>query len=75
MPGVEPVYPTKAAVLVAVGNGARSLTEVALAVNIGRSSAYHWLKMLRDEGWIIWPPGTEGTLRPNFGIVADWRNR
>ena len=73
MPEAEPIHPTAAAVLMAVGNGARTLGEVSRATNLSRSGAWHWLKILQDEGWVIWPSGTEGALRPNFGIVADWR--
>lgn len=75
MPEVEAVYPSKAAVLMAVGNGATTLTEVTTAVNLSRTQAWHWLNMLRDEGWITWPSDKGGALRPNFGIVAGWRNR
>ena len=69
------VHPSKAAVLMAVAHGAGSVTEVAEAVGLSRNAVWQWLNVLRDERWIIMPPGTEGTLRPRFGVAVDWRNR
>lgn len=69
MPETAAVHPSAAAVLIAVANGAQTLYEVARAVNLSRSGAYYWLKILQDEGWLSWPPDTGGALHPNFGIV------
>lgn len=70
MPLDGQVHPSKAAVLMAVANGATTVTEVQAQVGLSRSVTWHWLDVLRNERWIAWPPNTEGTLRPRFGIVV-----
>lgn len=70
MPLDGQMHPNKTAVLMAVGHGARSVSEVQAAVGLSRGVTWRWLDMLRDERWIVWPPNTDGSLRPRFGIVV-----
>jgi len=70
MPLDGQIHPSKAAVLMAVANGATTITEVQAQVGLSRSVVWRWLNTLRDERWVIWPANTEGSLRPRFGIVV-----
>lgn len=68
-PGAIALPPNTLAVLSAVLAGATTVTEVATAAALSRSSAYDAINRLADEGLVTFTPRAQGTLRPAVTLI------